>query len=145
MLAGSTSLICTVTAQLKLRIISLVGLTLIVIWAFSSIGGQASYRQMTIGPRVSTVPVPPTWYPCMEQYDGSQQTTVFPIINALFVTLILSPLSTRLSTVDTWGNVKIPLIENYGNESTPDSERWFVVDKARSAHIPPWRGYPWSA
>ena len=56
MLAGSTSVTCTIASQLQLRMISFLGMALVVIWTLSPIGGQASFRQMTIGPRISTKP-----------------------------------------------------------------------------------------
>ena len=43
-----------------------------------------------------------------------------------------SLISVRSSPVDTWGNVKIPWIENYENGSTADSEGWFTHDTNRA-------------
>ena len=54
LLAGSTSLTSTVTTQLKLRFIGLLGIALMFIWAFSPVGGQASLRAMTTGLRLDT-------------------------------------------------------------------------------------------
>lgn len=47
------------------------------------------------------------------------------IVNALFAASILSTFASKQSTTDTWGNVKIPLIEHYENASTPDAQGWF--------------------
>lgn len=62
-----------------------------------------------------------------EAFDNSDRQTNFAIINTLFVSSLLSPLTTRLSPLDTWGNVKIPLIETFESTSNADSEGWFTT------------------
>ncbi|KAI1411309.1 hypothetical protein F5Y13DRAFT_191584 [Hypoxylon sp. FL1857] len=130
LLAGSTSLTSTVTSQFQMRTISFLGLILVAIWALSPIGGQASFRQMTIGPKVSTETTNFTYMipnGNLAQYDSSERNTYFSIINSLFISSLISPDSTKQSAVDTWGNVKVPLIETYENSSTPDSQGWFTT------------------
>ncbi|OTA85288.1 hypothetical protein M434DRAFT_82742, partial [Hypoxylon sp. CO27-5] len=133
LLAGSTSLTSTVTSQFQMRTISLLGLILIVIWALSPIGGQASFRQITVGPKVKIETTNFTYMihgGNMDQYDGSDRSSTFGIINSLFVSSLISPLPARQSAVDTWGNVKIPLIESYEHGSIPDSQGWFATHQS---------------
>ena len=49
LLVGSTTLVNTITTQITLRIFSLIGPLLFVVWALSPVGGQASLRVMTKG------------------------------------------------------------------------------------------------
>ena len=131
MLAGSNSLTNTVISQLKLRIISLLGLVLIVTWALSPIGGQASFRQISIGNKFSTESAVFTYMipnGNMLQYDDSDRESYWGNTNAQFVASVISSAEAKASTVDLWGNVKIPMIEPYENSSTKDSHEWFSVE-----------------
>ena len=56
MLASSTSLTSTVSSQLQLRVVSLLGIALVAVWSLSPIGGQASVRLMTIGLNDTHIP-----------------------------------------------------------------------------------------
>jgi hypothetical protein len=55
-LAASTSFTNSVITQFRLRSINLLGLLLIVLWALSPIGGQATLRQISIGTKITTHP-----------------------------------------------------------------------------------------
>ncbi|KAI1492894.1 hypothetical protein F5X96DRAFT_624158 [Biscogniauxia mediterranea] len=137
LLAGSTSLTSTVTSQIQMRMISLLGVILLAIWALSPVGGQASFRQLSIGPKESSEPANYTYMTMggnLEQYDNTDRTTSFGIVNTLLLSSLIAPYSNRLSSVDTWGNVKIPLIETYEDGSTPDSDGWFTTDESRSVY-----------
>ncbi|KIW29290.1 uncharacterized protein PV07_05115 [Cladophialophora immunda] len=130
LLAGSTSLTSTVTSQLKLRIASFLGVALIAIWSLSPVGGQASFRQMTIGSNISSQPSEFTYMVyggTFDQFDDSDRVSYYAIVNTLFVASIISPESTKSSPRDTWGNVKIPMIEHYENSSTIDDDGWFIT------------------
>jgi hypothetical protein len=47
-----------------------------------------------------------------------------PNVNALFGSLILAPLSSQKSSMDTWGNIKIPILSSL---NTTDSNGWSTV------------------
>lgn len=131
MLAGSTSLTSTVTSLVKLRIFSVLGIALIVIWAFSPIGGQASFRQLSLGSTTNNESTSFTYMvngANMFQYDDSDRQTYFQVTNGLFIASIIAPLATKLSSTDTWGNVKVPFIEPYENATTPDEQGWYAVN-----------------
>jgi hypothetical protein len=57
----------------------------------------------------------------MFSHGGSGYSTV----NNLFVSALYASPSTNASTVDLWGNVKIPRIEHYEDIAEPDSDGWF--------------------
>jgi hypothetical protein len=55
-LLGSTSIFATVVTQLKFRNIGFVGAGLIILWALSPIGGQASLRVLDFSTATTTQP-----------------------------------------------------------------------------------------
>ena len=59
LLAGSTTVVNTILTQMSLRVLSAAGLILILAWAISPLGGQASLRVITIAQQntTSTAPV----------------------------------------------------------------------------------------
>lgn len=137
LLASSTSLTSTVTSQFRLRMISFLGLALVLIWALSPIGGQASFRQFSIGTRIDNAPASITYMIYggnMEQYDNSDRVTSFGIINALFAASLIAPITTKLAPIDTWGNIKIPTIENYESLASPDSDGWFNTNASLNVY-----------
>lgn len=129
-LAGSTSLTSTITSQVRMRFVSLVGVTLVLLWALSPIGGQASINQLGFGngTRESAVDF---YYMTQTSNTDAWSTTDDSIgyalpINAVFLSAITAPVSTRNSTLDVWGNVKIPFVEAYENASkVADADGWF--------------------
>ena len=137
MLAGSTSLTSTLTSQLRLRVFSLLGMILIFIWTLSPVGGQASFRQMTIGTKTLVEPaefVHMKFSGELEPYDNADRPTIFAIINSLFVSSILGPPSSKAASVDTWSNIKIPIIESYESQSTSDDTGWFRTEGAQNVY-----------
>jgi hypothetical protein len=128
-LAGSTSLTSTVTAQLQLRRITLLGVALIAVWALSSIGGQGSIRQITIDEDISVQPASFNYavpHGNLTSYvDEDYRAFYQPTVETIFLTALFGPPSMKSSPLDTWGNVKVPSIEHYENESQADDEGWY--------------------
>ena len=138
LLAGSTSLTSTVVSQLKIGVLSLLGLMLVVLWALSPIGGQASFRQMTTGTKIDTETASFT-YPTAKGnledfYDNSDRASLYAVPNALFLASLVSPYTSKLATIDTWTNVKIPYIEKYEETSTTDEQGWFTADETHTEY-----------
>ncbi|TEY39404.1 hypothetical protein BOTCAL_0459g00020 [Botryotinia calthae] len=136
-LAGSTSLASSVISQLKLRIFSFVGIPLIVIWALSPIGGQASFRQLTISKKILLDSTQSYYMISTGNMPFLQFLPIiswFSIVNAIFMSSVMGPPTTKSSPADIWGNVKIPYIERYENGSTPDSKGWFSVNSTNSIY-----------
>ncbi|PVH99918.1 hypothetical protein DM02DRAFT_710166 [Periconia macrospinosa] len=131
LLAGSTSLTSTVTSQLQLHAVSLPGLALIAIWALSPIGGQASLRQMSL--ENQTVPIADsltymTHSGSTAQFGYSNRGIYWAIVNALFSATLLAPVTTKLSPRDTWGNLRVPMLEHFESSSSSNEGGWFSID-----------------
>ncbi|RYN30997.1 hypothetical protein AA0121_g4149 [Alternaria tenuissima] len=123
-LATSTSLTSTITSQIQLRQINILSVLLVIVWALSPIGGQASLRQMSIE--------------MMEERSDALFQYVVPLkdfrdrvssrisaMNNIFISAIFAAPSSKSSPIDVWGNVKIPKIEYYEKSSEPDNNGWF--------------------
>lgn len=133
-LLGSTSIFATVVTQLKFRNIGFVGAGLIILWALSPIGGQASLRVLDFGTAITTQPQTMQYLNMNSTFEPADMGAMgeMDVESALFTgkalygASLLSPLSTKVSAIDTWGNIKIPMIEHLSN-LTQDSEGWYEV------------------
>jgi hypothetical protein len=135
LLAGSTSLTSTVNSQLQLRAISIIGLSLILIWALSPIGGQASIRVLSFSDGIRKESVAMSYVvPTSTGYGYVGDTFLggLGVANSIFLAALYSPVATKNSTMDLWGNVKIPLVEVYENSSPSDPEGWFNVTSEKT-------------
>lgn len=117
-------------SQFQLRAISLCGIVLVLIWALSPIGGQASIRQIAIGVKSTTQTASFDYfvhhgYANGFQSIGTSRTSLWQIVNTIFTGGIIGALASKSSPVDTWGNVKVPRIEYHESRTEPDSEGWF--------------------
>ena len=102
------------------------------VWALSPLGGQASLRLLNL----TTAPVKSaqnltymnmdskSWL--AEGFDAFTQVSF--TINSLYSAALLTPLPVRAASMDTWGNVKIPILESL-NVNTNDSNGWLSVDR----------------
>lgn len=129
-LAGSTSFTSAVTTQFKLRVASFLGLGLLLVWTLSPIGGQASLRQMAFGNASTSEPAMFTYMipgKNLSGYAQSSRQSDLSVANTLFLASIIAPTATKHSTLDTWGNVRIPMIEPYEQTRALEEHGWFNV------------------
>lgn len=127
-LAASTSLTSTVVSQFQLRTFSAFGIALILVWALSPIGGQASLRQMTIGTKNTTFPGTFSYMVHNGYTTGFLNTareSHWQMVDSLFLSGIIGSHASRSSPLDNWGNVKIPRLEYYEDWTSPDHDGWF--------------------
>jgi hypothetical protein len=127
-LAGSTSLISTVTSQLQLRRVNLLGVALIAVWALSPIGGQGSIRQTTIREDISVQPTPFNYvvpHGNMSMHIQDFDNSYEKFLETVFIGALVGPPSIKSSPLDAWGNIKVPRIEHYENISQADDEGWY--------------------
>jgi hypothetical protein len=135
-LLGSTSIFATVVTQLKFRNIGFVGAGLIALWALSPVGGQASLRVLGFGTATSQqaqtiqyLNINSTFAPTDPVPKGvvsDLQASLFTS-KALYGAALLTPSSVKNSPMDTWGNIKIPMIEHIMNTTHSDAEGWYTV------------------
>jgi hypothetical protein len=146
-LAASTSLTNTFMSQFQLRVISAAGLILLAIWAVSPLGGQASIRQMTLGTRLETHNATFRYMSYNGDLVGFQSSTrdsQYGIVSAVFGSVLLASNASKSSSIDPWGNVKIPKIEHFEDNYSADKEGWFDTRHANASTYASLVGVPFT-
>ncbi|KAF2273229.1 uncharacterized protein EI97DRAFT_164893 [Westerdykella ornata] len=124
-LIGSQSVYSAIERQVGLRSIDLLGLSLIVLWSISPLGGQASLRLLTKEPRVVPINGTAQYFPiegyAMSYLIGSNVAmTTWPIFAPVYMTALHMSKSYMNSSMDPWGAVRVPLISS--TSGTTDGE-----------------------
>jgi hypothetical protein len=124
-LLGSSTLVKTITTQNQLRSWNLLGLFLVTLWALSPLGGQASLRIVGIGSKIGDVASLEYLNMFLSNSDifTFESDESWAKADALFVASLLSDGKVKNSSIDSWGNVKIPMIESL--LSSPDADGWY--------------------
>jgi hypothetical protein len=138
MLASSTSLTNTFTSQLKLRILSILGIGLLALWTLSPFGGQACLRQMSTSEAVTTERLPFAYFAPegnLEHVEMGSTTSQFAIIDGTFISALLASAAIKASSLDPWGNIKVPKIEDYENTTVSDGNGWFDHDVNSTTNV----------
>lgn len=133
-LLGSRSVGSAVATQLQLHAFNLLGISLLIVWAFSPLGSQAILRVLSssLEPRVSTSTIVnydnlhAVGMPTQSVMTGGDQYPARAFnqyIKTIFGALIVSPVSTKIGSMDQWGNVKIPFLP-IKDDNTNVSSEW---------------------
>ncbi|KAH0022154.1 hypothetical protein KCU78_g5863, partial [Aureobasidium melanogenum] len=126
---GSMTIVQTVLTQVQMRSPNLLSFLLIAIWALSPLGGQASLRivgsMMQATNTTRLVQYVNTTMDGMP-YIGGDTASDFVPVNAVFGAALVGASSSSSSSVDAWGNIKIPWIENL-DPSMADAEGWYPI------------------
>ncbi|KXT06815.1 hypothetical protein AC578_7250 [Pseudocercospora eumusae] len=129
LLAGSTSLTSTVTSQLRSRVISILGIVLVAVWALSPVGGQASIRQLSFGNDTSTSNATFTYMTptsnALGYYGNQSSYPMLHVPNTLFLASLIASPDMKHSALDLWGNFKVPFLESFENVGRPDQNGWY--------------------
>lgn len=109
----------------------MVGVLLVILWALSPLGGQASLR--VVGTKIeateaaTTIQYINTSSPVLDyEYDGGDTSSEFVPVDALFTAALISPSTTQAGAIDAWGNFRIPWIESLGS-STMGAAGWYPI------------------
>jgi hypothetical protein len=131
LLANCTSVVNALMAQFSLRTISVAGCVLATIWALSPVGSQASLRVLTIRNTNLTNSAPLAYLDVRNNYKfwlNSATGAPFTITTDIYANALLASPQSKGAPADTWGNVKVPMLEFLKNNSdgTNDSQ-WIQV------------------
>ncbi|KAI9685550.1 MAG: hypothetical protein M1822_004408 [Bathelium mastoideum] len=114
--------------QIILGLPTFAGVLLVVFWALSPVGSQASLRIMNTANVPSyhntTIQYQNSYFNYSYYGNGDDQTEV-ATGNALFTTSLLGPKATKESNLDTWGKLKVPMIEAL--DVAADGDGWKPV------------------
>lgn len=130
-LLGSRTVFGTLSTPLRLRTLHLCIPILIALWSLSPLGGQASLRIIWLDAHYTNTTRDVTYLntSSMFQVTGADARTAFEgNINAMFQGAFVSPGSLKRDVQDTYGNLKVPLIESFSQEKQPDESGWYAVE-----------------
>lgn len=133
---GSTTITQAIMTQIQLRALNIVGALLVLLWALSPLGGQASLR--IIGTAIeatetaTTIRYINTTSPILDyEYDGADTLMELVPVDALFTAAMISPSTGQSAPVDAWGNFRVPWIE-YLDSTTMGADGWYPVPETLS-------------
>ncbi|KAF4629397.1 hypothetical protein G7Y89_g8755 [Cudoniella acicularis] len=135
-LIGSRGLGSTATTQFFVRRFNFLTLFLFCTWAFSPLGSQSSLQIINLAERPITTSTNVLYFNT-ESDPGFSSGDVFnvPALNALYSSILMAPAAIRNSSMDLWGNVKVPDISRLPETITPDSAGWYDVPADSSTVI----------
>ncbi|KAJ4247536.1 hypothetical protein NW762_013216 [Fusarium torreyae] len=104
---------------------------LIALWALSPLGGQAALRVIGTAPSTQIEPWSGRFVefrgdlPFQKNADGVPHS--LPAVLATFGAALSSPNETKVPGQDTFGHVKIPMLEAYEAKQDPEDDGWFRI------------------
>lgn len=135
---GSLTIFGTVELQFLLRTFDTLGVSLVLLWALSPAGGQASLRLLgTQMQPTSTTQDISYLNPESASILGSGADTFSTLgfyTNALYLSALFTPPAGQASAVDTWSNVKIPTIEKLESTRKSDVDGWYAVPPENASY-----------
>ncbi|KAI9881289.1 MAG: hypothetical protein M1830_005575 [Pleopsidium flavum] len=145
-LVGSQSFAGAVQQIVGLRIFSLGAISIILLWAFSPLGGQSSLRLLT-RQESALYGSKRLWYlntNGTSGFAGSSTTASSAApVTALYAASLLAPLSVTNSPMDTWQNVRIPLLEALPRIPNEDGDgSWLPVEQSANITYSSLNGLP---
>jgi hypothetical protein len=121
-----------------LRRFGVIGLAIVLAWAFSPLGGQSSLRILDTT-RSGVDSQQQLYYFDTNATDismlgGASDLGDFgPAINALYSASLLAPEKVKSSPRDLWSNVKIPMLDTLsGDKAQADSNPWINTDSTQN-------------
>lgn len=141
LLYGSTTVISTMTTIFDYGEFSIFAAFLIIAWTLSPLGAQSALRVLSFraGSELSSKTLP--YYNVSSPFPDTFQNADFgtysaPVI-ALFLSSLGAPDTTKQSSMDTWGNVKIPVLELLPGYKGTTSADWITINKTQNGSDAP--------
>lgn len=133
LLYGSTTVIGTVSTMFDIGEFSIVTLFLIIVWILSPLGAQSGLRVLSFRSGVDTSFKSVSYLNSSATFPdymmlGDIGSSCLPTIS-LFLSSLGAPNATKQSSLDTWGNVKVPIIELLPGYNGTDSKEWIPLEK----------------
>lgn len=126
---GSRTVASTIGTQIQLRTFNAIGVVLIIVWSLSPIGSQSVLHILSTPAKPTSTTMEVTYFNSRAQSysspSGSFRNQWYPGFAVLFGSSLLSPQVVKDSTMDTWGNVKIPYYSSVvASSAKPDADGW---------------------
>ncbi|KAM5374380.1 hypothetical protein ACJZ2D_006553 [Fusarium nematophilum] len=119
-LVGSRTVGATLLTQFKLLALNPLGISLLLIWAFSPLGAQSLLRMLGTRFREKARPSAITYYDTDTQSNFAGREGAYWeglwLLGSWYSALLLAPESSNTDVMDLWGNVKIPFLSQDGTD-----------------------------
>ncbi|KAE9974526.1 hypothetical protein BLS_010048 [Venturia inaequalis] len=132
-LVGCQSLFAAVERQFATRRLDFWGFSILALWALSPVGGQAAlrilHRESQVVPFNKTLrylPIEAAQFTSMGGADMASED--YPSYGPLYLASLRTNQGLQNSTMDLWGNVKIPDIDSLSVVNQSLGKGWFNVD-----------------
>ncbi|KAF2235286.1 hypothetical protein EV356DRAFT_532010 [Viridothelium virens] len=122
-LLNSKTVVSAVVLPFKLRRLDVLSILLIILWAISPLGGQASQRVVSSAPLTAQNYANISYLDTNSWYivsNGNSNGSYYPGASAAYMSALVPPLAIKGEGQDAFGNVKIPMLEYL--EGSEDSE-----------------------
>lgn len=130
-LMGSRTVASAFATQVQLRSFNLIGLALILVWSLSPIGGQAILHILFTPEKYTTSVANISYFNSRQQsYStpaGPFKNQWYPGFTVLFGSSLLAPTTVKKSSMDIWGNAKIPYFSSIVSNGSKDEDGWVQV------------------
>jgi hypothetical protein len=126
-LMGSRTVGGTFITFIRLRSWKVLSIALILLWLLSPVGSQAALRVLSVVPAAEPIPqvLKLDLYSTRQASYAASDTfnSWFTSFASIFSAALFSPDAVKLSSLDLWGNVKIPIFSSLSNISQ-DGNGW---------------------
>ena len=134
-LIGSTTFMGTLITGITTGLSSSIWITfvLLLMWALSPLGGQASIRSFHWEANTTETAGTFTYFSSNNTFNiqttyGSTQAIITSGMASLLLASLISPKESTDAAMDLWANVKIPSVEALANSGFPKVNGWYEVD-----------------
>ncbi|KAE8451020.1 hypothetical protein EG329_004692 [Mollisiaceae sp. DMI_Dod_QoI] len=138
-LMGSRTVASAIVTQVQLRSFNLVGMGLILIWALSPLGGQSILHILFTPAKTTSTPSNVTYFNTRQQSysspTGDFENQWFSGFAILFSSSLLAPTAVLQSSMDIWGNVKIPYFSSISSAGEPRNSTGWVSTSANNGTL----------
>ncbi|KYG13767.1 hypothetical protein FVEG_14008 [Fusarium verticillioides 7600] len=114
-LSGSTTLIGAIVTQIQLRNLNLVAISLILLWALSPVGGQASLRLLRPGTRTTKTSHQVYALDPESSWEAGSSNHYPMLTHTIFTSSLITSKMLYNKPQDSWGNLRIPMVEAFDN------------------------------
>jgi len=126
---GSRTVFGVISTPFRLRLLHYVLPVLLVLWALSPLGGQASLRVVSLHGTNTRRTVDVFYLDSLTPNESDTISIFGDLMKAVFISALVAPLATKTAYQDLFGNLKVPLLEDFDATSrSRDENGWYSTE-----------------
>jgi hypothetical protein len=137
----SQSLAAAIERIWTLRRFGAVSVSIFFLWAASPLGGQSllGILTTTISHDLTTQQLRYLDSNVASELSGASYVTSFgSMVNSVYAAVLMAPQSAKQASMDSWGNVKIPVLDSFDIDNTQGQAikngSWITMDQTKQAN-----------